>query len=210
MPELFETWDDLSWSHFGLQDALGKYLDSGTITNQPYLNEGKVWKDDDGPGAPQSSSATRAWITFQKPARIAVHACQMLPEPAIKDIEPRSSQQDSALVATITGQILGSATNVRFAGSGVTAEVLPGSTNTELRLNVNITWWAPVEPRSFTVTTPLGAIQSPEGVLFADNDGPPAHNEGGGPERLHRQDCAGGAGVPVCRTSHRYWFLCVG
>ena len=173
VPELFETWDDLSWSHFGLQEAVGNYLDSGTITNQPYMNSGKVWNDEDSSGKPQSSSATRAWITFQKPARIAVHASQMLPEPTIKDIQPRSGQQGTALVATITGQVLGGATNVRFSGSGVTAQVLPGSTSTELKLDVNIAWWAPINPRSFAVATPAGTSRSPKGIAFAVTPAPP-------------------------------------
>ena len=167
VPELFETWDDLSWSHFGLQEAVGKYLDSGTITNQPPLNDSRVWNDNDGSGMPQSSSATRAWITFQKPARVAVHARQMLSEPTIRNIQPRSGQQDSTLIATITGQALVGATDVRFSGSGVTAQVLPGSTSTELKLEVNVAWWAPIGPRNFTVNTPLGVAQSPETDAFA-------------------------------------------
>ena len=74
--EALETWDDLSWSHFGLQEDYGSYLDSGTHPDQPTQgNGGRIWND-------ESSSATRAWITLQKPVRIAIHATQMLPNVA--------------------------------------------------------------------------------------------------------------------------------
>ena len=76
------SWDDLSWTHFGLQEAFGSYLDENTIEKQPEDNSGKEWNDADTPGKPASSSATRAWITLQKPVRIAMHAKQMLPQSA--------------------------------------------------------------------------------------------------------------------------------
>jgi hypothetical protein len=81
--EELKKWDDLSWKHFGLQGTFGSYLDEGTIEGQPREdNSGKEWNDDDTPEKPASSSATRAWITFQKPVRIAMHAKQMLPSSA--------------------------------------------------------------------------------------------------------------------------------
>lgn len=81
--EPLERWDDLSWAHFGLEDADGSYLDSGTIVGQPSEDDSnKEWNDDDTPENPASSSAMRAWITLQKPVRIAVHAKQMLPDVA--------------------------------------------------------------------------------------------------------------------------------
>jgi hypothetical protein len=76
------SWDDLSWTLFGLQEAFGSYLDESTIEKQPKDNSGKEWNDDDTPEKPASSSATRAWITLQKPVRIAMHAKQMLPQSA--------------------------------------------------------------------------------------------------------------------------------
>jgi hypothetical protein len=74
-----QRWDDLSWSHFGLGESIGAYLDSGTLENQPTQDSSaKQWSDDDSAGS-ESSSATRAWITMQKPVRIAIHANKMIP-----------------------------------------------------------------------------------------------------------------------------------
>jgi hypothetical protein len=75
------TWDDLSWWHFGLQKAFGSYVDDGSIAGQPTEPDGRVWDDNDGS---ITSAATRAWITMQKPVRIAVHGSGMLP-PAAPD-----------------------------------------------------------------------------------------------------------------------------
>jgi hypothetical protein len=82
--EPLEKWDDLSWTHFGLEDAYGSYLDSETIMGQPSEDDsGKEWNDNDTPENPASSSAMRAWITLQKPVRVAIHAKQMLPNIAV-------------------------------------------------------------------------------------------------------------------------------
>jgi hypothetical protein len=76
--DAMQTWDDLSWKHFGLHtdEGVGKYVDDAPHPDPappPADNEGRSWQGD------STSSATRAWITLQKPARVAVHAKQMLP-----------------------------------------------------------------------------------------------------------------------------------
>lgn len=71
------SWDDLSWYHFelGQEDDVGKYLDKAP-TSAPvfsFTHDGKSWQE-------STSSATRAWITLQKPVRIALHARQLIPK----------------------------------------------------------------------------------------------------------------------------------
>lgn len=66
-------WNDLAWWHFGLHESYGAYLDAGTLNNQPGTTEDKEWTNN-------SSSATRAWITMQKPVRVAIHGSQMIPD----------------------------------------------------------------------------------------------------------------------------------
>jgi hypothetical protein len=67
--------DDLSWSHFGLENDSDSnydtYLDDAPVTSLEI--NGDSWNGD-------SSSAIRARTTLQKPVRIAIHARQMLPE----------------------------------------------------------------------------------------------------------------------------------
>jgi hypothetical protein len=77
-PDQMRTWDDLSWKHFGLHidDGVGKYLDGAPVADPapaPVDADDRSWEGD------STSSATRAWITLQRPSRIAVHATQMLP-----------------------------------------------------------------------------------------------------------------------------------
>jgi hypothetical protein len=69
------TWDDVAWSHFELGDSYGAYLDDSQVSPEPT-------GDDDGRPWDGASSATRAWITLQRPVRVAVHAQHMLPTPA--------------------------------------------------------------------------------------------------------------------------------
>lgn len=67
-----QSWDDLCWEDvkLGSDIDIGKYID-GEFEIQ--LNgSDKSW-------GKNSSSAERAWITMQKPVRIALHARQMLP-----------------------------------------------------------------------------------------------------------------------------------
>lgn len=72
-PPVFQTWDDLSWSHFdfGSESDLDRYLDDGILTADPVDNAERVW-------AAEANSATLACITVQKPVRVAVHASRMI------------------------------------------------------------------------------------------------------------------------------------
>ncbi|MBN2385581.1 MAG: hypothetical protein JXB85_01075 [Anaerolineales bacterium] len=73
-----QGWDDLCWGKVGLgtEDDIGKYI-SGDIEVKPespgFVGDGKTWTS-------CSSSAERAWITMQKPVRVAIHSDQMLPK----------------------------------------------------------------------------------------------------------------------------------
>ncbi len=73
--EELKDWRDLSWKHFGLEDNYGVYLDEyDLVTGSPVeLDRVQSWQ------AETMSAALRAWICFQKPVRIAIHANQMLP-----------------------------------------------------------------------------------------------------------------------------------
>jgi len=66
-----DSWDDLSWSHFelGQEEDIGKYLDQAPVS---ITHDNKSWQEG-------TNSATRAWITLQKPVRIALHARQLIP-----------------------------------------------------------------------------------------------------------------------------------
>ena len=71
-----ESWDDLSWAHFGLPEHFGTHLDDAPSPDpNPIIdNSGRTWSGDN------TSSATRAWITLQRPVRICIHANEMIPE----------------------------------------------------------------------------------------------------------------------------------
>ncbi|MDH5229582.1 MAG: fibronectin type III domain-containing protein [Gammaproteobacteria bacterium] len=69
-------WSDLSWSHFGFgvdksDFHYGAFLDAPPNTNNIQENLKTEWDE--------ASSAKRTWITWQKPARIAIHAKQIIP-----------------------------------------------------------------------------------------------------------------------------------
>jgi hypothetical protein len=67
-----EGWNNLDWGHFQLVE--GEYLDeSDTCVQGP---DSEVWDGD-------TSAALRARITLQKPARLIIHADQMIPKSTI-------------------------------------------------------------------------------------------------------------------------------
>ena len=51
----------------------GAFVDESNMEPSPTRDEGRSWNA-------ASSSATRAWITMQRPVRIAVPVARMLPE----------------------------------------------------------------------------------------------------------------------------------
>ena len=83
-----EKWDDLAWSHLGLKDSYGSYIDDSEILELELDDiDGNEIPDlehtedaNDLEWNENSSSAMKANITMQKPVRIAIHADEMLPE----------------------------------------------------------------------------------------------------------------------------------
>lgn len=66
----FESWDDLSWEHIDHLPVSG-HLDNVGLNGPPDDNEGYDWGQ---------HAASMAYITMQKPMRIALHADDMIPE----------------------------------------------------------------------------------------------------------------------------------
>lgn len=66
--------DDLSWSHFKLKG--GKNIEIGNYVDQA---ENVLKFENSIEWNPDTDSATRAQITLQRPARLIIHADQMLP-----------------------------------------------------------------------------------------------------------------------------------
>jgi hypothetical protein len=69
-------WDDLSWGHFPLPAS--RYISEQGPPTPP-----ETEYDSDGTTIDiqwDTHAAIRAWITLQKPVRIAVHGDDMLPE----------------------------------------------------------------------------------------------------------------------------------
>jgi hypothetical protein len=88
--------------------------------------------------------------------------------PKIDDVMPKAGVQGDRMIAFIIGERLDGATAVRFAGSGVTAEVLPQyGRDTLVVAWLDIAPDAPLGPRTFEVTTPRGIVDSVAcGVAF--------------------------------------------
>ncbi len=91
--------------------------------------------------------------------------------PVIAGIEPAQGLQGATLEAVITGENLQGATEVAFSGSGVTATIREGGTDTELPITITIAPDAAPGPRTFTVTTPAGTAESGE-VVFTVLEAP--------------------------------------
>jgi hypothetical protein len=69
------SWNDLSWSHFGLaaEDAVGTYLDDPQSTPGPIDGDTGRWL------GTTASAASRARITLQRPVRLAIPFSRVLP-----------------------------------------------------------------------------------------------------------------------------------
>ena len=78
-----KSWDDLCWKkvNLGGDEDYNEYVDGELSVYKDPPDDNVLFKSDEKTWNPDSSSATRAWITMQKPVRIAVHASQMMPEP---------------------------------------------------------------------------------------------------------------------------------
>ena len=110
------------------------------------------------------------------------------PEPTVVGIEPASGLQSADVEAVITGENLSEATDVSFSGSGVSAEIREGASESELPITIQIAPDAPTGERTFTVTTPAGQADSGS-VTFTVRAGPQLSVA---PEQLAFRAVAGG------------------
>jgi len=83
--QTLDTWEDLSWGHFIGSLPPSGYASSMSATPIDKVKRLKADKSGDEIIEPSnvtwnSHAANRAWITLQKPMRIAVHADDMIPE----------------------------------------------------------------------------------------------------------------------------------
>ncbi|MDF1547243.1 MAG: hypothetical protein P1P88_05445 [Bacteroidales bacterium] len=68
-----DSWDNLSWEHFGLKDSFGQYLDGKYIENEIKLeSDSSSWVNFD--------AGKIACITQQKPVRLVIGLNDMLPD----------------------------------------------------------------------------------------------------------------------------------
>lgn len=91
-----ETWNDLSWSHVVPEVAAGKFLDIGgtrtiTVSDPGVVDEGdeeNLQQKEDSWLRWESSmnAAELAYILYQVPVLIGVHAAEMLPDKCVNDI----------------------------------------------------------------------------------------------------------------------------
>jgi hypothetical protein len=86
--------------------------------------------------------------------------------PVIDQIQPNSRQQGETVQAQISGENLLGISEVSFAGSGVSATILPGCSNTSVFIEMIILPQATTGSHNFTITTPGGTATSPAGVEF--------------------------------------------
>lgn len=91
--------------------------------------------------------------------------------PVIQTIEPAAGLQGSTVEATITGENLADATEVVFGGTGVSAVIRAGGSETELPIVITIAPDAEPGARTFQVTTPAGTAESGE-VVFTVLEAP--------------------------------------
>ena len=86
--------------------------------------------------------------------------------PVINQIQPNSGQQGETVQAQVSGENLLGISQVSFAGSGVSATILPGGSNTSVSIEMIISPQATTGSHNFTITTPGGTATSPAGVEF--------------------------------------------
>ncbi|HEU4400467.1 MAG TPA: IPT/TIG domain-containing protein, partial [Candidatus Polarisedimenticolia bacterium] len=80
--------------------------------------------------------------------------------PSISGVTPLTFEQDSATPASIAGRRLDGSTQVAFSGTGVTAQVLLGGTETALPVLISVDPAAPLGSRTFTVDAAAGLTPS--------------------------------------------------
>lgn len=104
-------------------------------------------------------------VTVTTPGGTSQEEVHFTVEPAtpfINSISPTNGTQGAqALPLTISGRHLTGANSVTFSGSGVTAAIQSGGTDTTLPVEIDIATSAAPGSRTVTVTTPGGTAQSP-------------------------------------------------
>jgi hypothetical protein len=152
-----EGWENLSWAHFQL--GQGQYVPEAPVS-EPKMKDNRSWD--------QNGSATFAWMTWQEPVRVAVHASQIIPPilPFIDHILSEPGRQGEKVKATIIGEHLDLVTSVSFSGEGITTRLLSDRSDTELPVEITIDWDAATGERSLSVDSPAGAVQAPPDVVF--------------------------------------------
>jgi|GEM_PF-2327509 len=82
------------------------------------------------------------------------------PPTSITGIVPSSGSQGQTVNAIITGANLSGAVSVEFSGTGISAQIQPGATDTTLPVRITIGQDAPTDARTFIVTTDQGLFRS--------------------------------------------------
>lgn len=84
----------------------------------------------------------------------------VIPGPAITSVDPPRVAQGTTIVVTISGQNLPTIGQVIFSDPSVTAVINNGGSKTQLPITVTIAANAPLGPRTFTITSVDGTIDS--------------------------------------------------
>ena len=88
--------------------------------------------------------------------------------PEINNIEPSTGRAGTVVQAVITGKNLLSATEVKFSGVGVSAEISSGGTDEELPVRIQIDPMAKANVHDFDVITPGGKTNSGKVTFHVD------------------------------------------
>jgi hypothetical protein len=82
------------------------------------------------------------------------------PAPSITAIAPTEALAGTEVTALISGQRLAGTTAVDFSDTGIDAVLMEGGTDTSVPVRLSIADEAEEGPRTFTLTTPAGAVSS--------------------------------------------------
>jgi len=134
--------DGVSWTMLADWSANNTFLWTPTVANPNYRIG--VWVRSSG----NSTDAGEA-VASQAFAILAAL-------PVITGINPGSGAQGAQIAANISGTGLAGASAVIFSGSGMTATIEGGATDTNVPVSINISGSAPVGSRTVRVMTPYG------------------------------------------------------
>ena len=86
--------------------------------------------------------------------------------PEIVNIKPKTGRAGTVVQAVIGGKNLLGATEVKFDGYKVSADIMTGGTDSRLSVSIEIDPKAKPDHRRFAVVTPAGTAESPSGVVL--------------------------------------------